>query len=64
MKGEPILTISELPNFVRSKGIIELYRGKNQTHFIVELEVARKAGLVLSSRLLSLAVVITREEPR
>ena len=63
IKGEPILTISELPNFVRSKGMIELYRGKNQTHLIVNLEVARKAGLVFSSRLLSLAVVITREEP-
>ena len=64
VKGKPVLTISELPNFVRSEGIIELYQGKNQTHFLVNLEVANKAGLTLSSRLLSLAVVITRAEPR
>lgn len=64
VQNQPVLTISEISGFVRSKGIIELYRGKNQTHFIINLAVAEDAGLELSSRLLDLAVVITREEPR
>lgn len=64
VQNQPVLTISEIPGFVRSKGIIELYRGKNQTHFIINLAVAEDAGLEFSSRLLDLAVVITRKEPR
>lgn len=58
---EPVLTISELPYFARSKGIIELYRAKDQTFFIITLEASNKAGLEFSSRLLSLAVVIPEE---
>ena len=57
-QGEPILTVSELPHFVDSGGIIELYRKKSQTHFIINLGAAREAGLVISSRLLNLAKVI------
>ena len=62
VRGEPVLTISELPHFSRSGGMIELYREKDQTRFIINLSVAREAELVLSSRLLSLAVVINNEE--
>ncbi|MES0327712.1 MAG: YfiR family protein [Gammaproteobacteria bacterium] len=62
VRGEPVLTISELPHFSRSGGMIELYREKDQTRFIINLGIAREAELVLSSRLLSLAVVINNEE--
>ena len=59
---EPVLTISELPRFARSGGMIEFNRKKDQTHFIINLDVAREVELVLSSRLLSLAEVINNEE--
>lgn len=59
--GQPILTVSELTGFGRSGGIIELYRENNQTRFIINLAAAGEAGLVISSRLLILAVVIGNE---
>ena len=62
MRGKPILTVSELSHFGRTGGIIELYREKDQTRFIINLGVAREAGLVLSARLLGMAVVIDNEE--
>ena len=62
LRGDPVLTISELPGFARSGGIIELYRKEAQTHFIINLNNARTAGLELSSRLLNLAMVIDQEE--
>ena len=62
VRAEPVLTISELPHFARSGGIIEFDRRKDQTHFIINLAAAREAELVLSSRLLSLAEVINNEE--
>lgn len=58
VRGKSVLTISELPGFSRSGGIIELYRKDAQTHFIINLNVARAAQLELSSRLLNLAVVM------
>jgi len=60
--SEPVLTISELPHFSRSGGIIELYRDKGRIRFIINLKSARTAGLVISSRLLKLAEVIEHEE--
>ena len=60
VQDKPVLTISELANFENSGGIIRLYRDKSQ-HFIINLGVAREAGLVLSSRLLNVARVINHE---
>lgn len=59
---EPVLTVSELPLFARSGGVIELYSKKSRTRFIIDLGIARKAGLMLSARLLKIAVVIGDEE--
>ncbi|MDH5387746.1 MAG: YfiR family protein [Gammaproteobacteria bacterium] len=59
---QPVLTISELPHFARSGGMIEFDRKKDQTNFIINLAVARGAGLSINSRLLSLAEVITNEK--
>ncbi|MCU7932327.1 MAG: YfiR family protein [Candidatus Thiodiazotropha sp. (ex Codakia rugifera)] len=60
--GKPILTVSELPDFARSGGIIELYRKEGRISFIINLHMARQAGLVLSSRLLNLAEIVGQEE--
>ena len=60
--NEPVLTVSELPNFGRSGGMIELYREKERTRFIINLGVTRESGLKISSRLLNLAVVINNED--
>ncbi|MCW8923492.1 MAG: YfiR family protein, partial [Gammaproteobacteria bacterium] len=61
VQNEPVLTVSELPQFGRSGGIIELYREKEKTRFIINLDTARESGLTISSRLLNLARIINNE---
>ena len=58
VRNKPILTISEIDNFARSGGIIELNHQKGQTSIIINLETARTSNLELSSRLLMLADII------
>jgi hypothetical protein len=62
VQGKPILTVSEIEGFARSGGAIELYHEKDKIRFLINIAVAREAGLVISSRLLSLAEVIGMEE--
>lgn len=62
VRGKPVLTVSEIPGFGRLGGVIELYRENKQNRFIINLGVAREAGLEVSSRLLNLAVVIEEAE--
>jgi len=62
LKGSAILTISELSGFSRSGGVVELYREKEKLRFIINLDAARGAGLIISSRLLGLATVLSNED--
>jgi hypothetical protein len=59
--GEAVLTVSLLPGFTGTGGMIEFKPEKDQTRFIINLGVAREAGLILSSRLLNVADVINNE---
>ncbi len=56
MRDKPVLTISEIPNFARSGGIIELTERQDRIRFIINQDGAQRTGLKLSSRLLSLAI--------
>jgi hypothetical protein len=58
LMNKPILTVSEIPSFTQSGGMIELQRSKDKIRFIINLRVARDSGLELSARLLNLATVI------
>ncbi|MES9950024.1 MAG: YfiR family protein [Candidatus Thiodiazotropha sp.] len=60
LKVKPILTISEIPGFAESGGMIELYQKDGRIRFKVNLHITREAGLDLSSRLLKLATVVDR----
>lgn len=60
-RGKPILTISGIRNFAQDGGVIEFFREKGKTRFIINLDAATNAGLEISSRLLILAVVIDSE---
>ena len=62
LRGKPVLTVSDIHGFGRSGGTIELYRDGEKIRFLINLAVAREAGLEISSRLLSLAEVIGMEE--
>lgn len=54
----PVMTISEIPGFAGSGGIIQLYREQQQIRFKINLGVARDRGLTLSARLLDLAELV------
>lgn len=58
IQGKPILTISEIKNFAKTGGIIELNHDKGQTRITANLNTAYENNLELSSRLLMLATVI------
>jgi hypothetical protein len=51
----PVLTVSDLPAFVRSGGIIGLKVVDNRVAFDVNLAAARRSGLSISSQILNLA---------
>jgi hypothetical protein len=58
VKGLPILTIGETPNFARRGGIINFVLEDEKVHFEVNVEAAKEADINISSRLLSLARII------
>lgn len=51
----PILTVGETPDFVTQGGIINFVRDAGMVRFEIDQAAARRAGLVISSRLLRLA---------
>lgn len=53
-----VLTVGETDTFAREGGAIRLFEARNKIRFEVNLEVARRAGLTVSSRMLKLADVI------
>ena len=58
LRDKAVLTVSEIPHFTRSGGTIELFRKEGRIRFIINLDVARRAGLAISSRLLNLAEIV------
>jgi hypothetical protein len=55
-EGNGILTVSDLPGFVQAGGMIEFVLVDGSVHFEINAAAANKAGLMLSSDLLRLAV--------
>jgi hypothetical protein len=55
VQGAPVLTISDLDNFARSGGIAYVFVENGKMRFDLNLDLARRSGLQLSSKLLSLA---------
>ncbi|MBT2970029.1 MAG: YfiR family protein [Candidatus Thiodiazotropha sp. (ex Ctena orbiculata)] len=60
IRTKPVLTVSEITDFSKQGGMIELYRINSRIRFKINLQAAREAGLDLSSRLLKLAVDVKR----
>jgi hypothetical protein len=49
------LTVSDVANFTRHGGAIQLFTEENRLRFVINVENARRAGLRVSSNLLKLA---------
>jgi hypothetical protein len=56
-----ILTVSDLPGFTTSGGMIQFVLQDNKVRFEVNLTAAEKAGLTLSSQLLKVATEIRKD---
>jgi|GEM_PF-266971 len=54
--GQPILTISDIQDFAKSGGHINLVIRQNKIRFIINTVDAKKANLKISSRLLKLSI--------
>jgi hypothetical protein len=54
----PILTVSDLPGFLKHGGMIEFVFDANRVRFEINLSAARAAGLNLSSELLRVATAV------
>jgi YfiR/HmsC-like len=55
LRNASILTVSETDQFIKAGGMINFTIEDNKIHFQISDEAARKAGLKISSKLLSLA---------
>jgi hypothetical protein len=62
VRGQAMLTVSALPGFARTGGIVELTRANGRIEFTINLGLARGAGLEISPRLLALSEVVDREQ--
>jgi YfiR/HmsC-like len=59
LKGRPILTVSEIEDFAQAGGMIRFYIPDAKVRFRINNEAARAAHLMISSKLLRLAEVVT-----
>ncbi len=59
-----VLTVSDMPNFTASGGMIQFLLQDNKVRFEVNLATADRAGLNFSSQLLKVATAIKREPLR
>jgi len=58
LETRPVLTVGDLPGFAQAGGAIEFVYQDNKIRFAINLDTARRAGLKISSKLLSLAMVV------
>jgi hypothetical protein len=56
LQNTSVLTVSEDAHFIAAGGMINFVIESNKIHFQIDNDVAKKAGLKISSKLLSLAV--------
>lgn len=56
----PVLTVSDIPDFVQQGGMIQFVLREGRVRFAVNLTPTQRNGLLLSSELLKVAVQVTR----
>ncbi len=57
VRGRPVLTIGETGGFTELGGVINLVMQDKKIRFVISMDAARAADIVISSRLLKLAIV-------
>ncbi len=64
LKGVPVLTVGDRDRFAREGGIINFRIEENKVRFEINLDAAERAGLKVSSKLLTVAHVIREPKGR
>ncbi len=60
LRGLPVLTVGETPNFLSDGGMIRFHLDEGKIRFDINLRAANSSHLKISSRLLLLATSVTR----
>ncbi len=60
-KSYPILTVSDIKDFVRQGGMIEFYIFQSRVRFMVDPETIKEVDLKISSRLLNIAKIASKK---
>jgi hypothetical protein len=58
---KPVLTVSDIPGFLDQGGMVNLVSEDNHLQFEVNLELAKKAGIEMSSQMLKIAREVRRK---
>jgi hypothetical protein len=58
LQTEPVLTVSDAPDFVSRGGMIQFVLQDNRVRFEINVAIAQKAGLSVSSQLLKVAASV------
>lgn len=58
LEGAPVLSVADFPGFTQLGGVSHLFLERGRMRFAINVDAAGEAGLRLSSRLLSLAVIV------
>ena len=61
LRDRPILTIADMPNFARARGIISLKTVEDRIRFDINVDAANAADLKLSSKLLRLGNIVSAD---
>jgi hypothetical protein len=64
LRTAPVLTVGESEEFAARGGGVQFTLEDNHVHFIINVDATERAGLKVSSRLLSLAHVVHDDPPR
>jgi hypothetical protein len=59
LKGLPILTVADMDGFLESGGMIQFLMEDNRVRVSIDVGIASRAGLKVSSKLLSLALKVS-----
>jgi hypothetical protein len=63
-RDQSVLTVADIEGFAQRGGIIDMFMVRDSVGFTVNLDAARNADLVVSSRLLALARIVGDPRPR
>jgi len=58
LKNYPVLTVSDIRNFIEYGGMVEFFNRRNRVHFMISQKVVAQSGLRLSARLLQVAKLV------